>query len=919
MIETRGEIIYKKNGAANSTFIPHSTSARRIAEIFDVDISTGLSSSEAIRRINQDGANKIEAKSEGRVFKLLLGQFSSIVVWLLAFAAAVAFFTGNGLEGSAILVVLLLNAAIGFAIEWRAGQALDALKKATRTMARVRRDRTEQIIDAENLAAGDVLILAAGDSVPADARICEAANLRVNESTLTGESVPVEKSAEAAEQNAPLAERLSMLYLGTTVVAGKALAIVTATGGKTEIGRIGKLVAKASGGKTPLEKKLADLGKTLVYIVLGIAAVVFFAGYWRGDGGLLMLEVSISLAVAAVPEGLPAVTTLILALGVLRMARFRAIVRKLSAVETLGSTTVICTDKTGTLTENRMTVKEYRLANGRFVDMPDGKRFDSVGETGTFPRDENLLRLLRVSILCNDSALETNQNGAEKLIGDPTETALLSSFQKFGFDLQNEKASYQKLFEQPFDSAAKKMTTIFRETGDGQIFAAIKGAPAVILDSCDRYFSEDGKIVLMTNEKRRAFLAINEEMANRALRVLALADKNLDGAKSFSETEKFENAVFLGFVGMTDPPRAGAAEAVKRAQDAGIRVVMLTGDQINTARAVARELNLSAGADVFALHADALIESNVEQLAQMARQAHVFARVSPEDKLRIVEALQQTGEIVAVTGDGVNDAPALKQSDIGIAMGMRGTEVAKEAADIVLTDDNFSTIVKAVEDGRTIYANIIKFVHLLFSDNFGEVLVIFAAIIFGLPLPLLPLQILWVNLVTDVFPALALAVEPASPETMRRQPHPPGEALLSAKFLFLIFWKGVISSAIVLGAYLWALQTYGEGAHSRTVALLSLIGVQIANLFNCRSRSRSAFYRFFSNPFIFAAVAVSVVLQILAIYFPPLARILDTTEPNKIDYPVIGISIILPVVIVEITKAFSRLRLKQADFNFGGK
>jgi P-type Ca2+ transporter type 2C len=903
-IEKRDKIPVKKNAAANSQIFPHALSARRIAEIFDVEISQGLSNAEAIRRITEKGANRIEEKSDWRTIKLLLGQFSSVIVWLLAFASVVAFFTENELEGSAILVVLLLNAAIGFAIERRAGQALDALKKVTRTRTRVRRGGREQIVDAENLAAGDVVILAAGDLVPADARTIESANLRLDESTLTGESVAVEKSAEAVGETAPLAERRSMLYLGTTVVAGKALAIVTATGGKTEIGRIGKLVVKAESGKTPLEKKLADLGNKLVYIVLGIAAIVFLAGYLRGDGVWLMLEVSISLAVAAVPEGVPAVTTLILAMGVLRMAHSQAIVRKLSAVETLGSTTVICTDKTGTLTENRMTVREYRLANDRIIEMPDGVEFDSVGESKTFLRDENFLRLLLASVLCNDSALETDQNGAEKLIGDPTETALLAAFGKFGFDLRGKKSGCQKLFEQPFDSAAKKMTTVFRENDGGQIFAAIKGAPAVILDLCDQYLSDDGTAVLLTEEKRREFLKINEEMASRALRVLAFADKNLKGESSFFNGQKFENAVFLGFAGMTDPPRAGAAESVRQAHDAGIRVVMLTGDQINTARAVARELNLSAGADIFALHSDDLREADGEKLARMARMAHVFARVSPEDKLRIVEALQKTGEIVAVTGDGVNDAPALKQSDIGVAMGMRGTEVAKEAADIVLTDDNFSTIVKAIESGRTIYANIIKFVHLLFSDNFGEVLVIFVAIMSGLPLPLLPLQILWVNLVTDVFPALALAVGPASPDAMHRPPHPPDKALLSAKFLFLIFWKGVVSAAIVLGAYLWALQNYGAGAHSRTVALLSLVAVQIGNLFNCRSRMHSAFTGFFRNPFIFVAVAASVFLQFLAIYFPPLARILDTAVPNKIDYPVIGISLILPVVIVELTKAF---------------
>lgn len=883
----------------------HSHPADTVARELGVDHASGLSAAEAAARLERDGPNAITSEAGYSLWRILIGQFSSIVVWLLAAAAAIAFFTDNALDGAAIVVVLLLNAAIGFAIEWQAGRSLEALKKTTRITARVRRDGTERIIDAEELVAGDIVILAAGDRVPADARIIESANLRSDESTLTGESVPVEKGGAPVDEATPLAERTSMLYLGTTVVAGSALTMVTATGGRTELGRIGKLVAEAEQGRTPLERKLEDLGKKLVYLVLGIAAVVFAAGALRGDGVWLMLEVAISLAVAAIPEGLPALTTLILALGVLRMARRNAIVRKLSAVEALGSATVICTDKTGTLTENRMTVSEYRLADGRFVEALDGQPEAAA---------ENLRRLQMVSILCNSSSIETDAEGREKPIGDPTETALLSASQRSGLNVAAERSSRQKIFEQPFDSANKRMTTVWRSENARAAFVAIKGAPGVILDACGEYLDADGTAVPLTEEKRREFLQINEEMAGRALRVLAFAEQALDGETDGSEEQVIDaGGTFLGFAGMTDPPRDGAAESVRKAHAAGIRVVMLTGDQINTARSIARELDLGQGEEVFALHSSDLTGSDGDALAEMAGRATVFARVTPEDKLRIVEALQNAGEIVAVTGDGVNDAPALKQSDIGIAMGMRGTEVAKEAADIILTDDNFSTIVKAIEGGRTIYANIIKFVHLLFSDNLGEVLFIFGAIMIGLPLPLLPLQILWVNLVTDVFPALALAVEPAAPEIMERRPHPPGEVLLSRRFLFLIFWKGATYASIVLAAYLWALDTYGVGTHARSVALFCLIGVQIGNLFNCRSRSRSAFVRFFSNPYIFAAVGISVGLQALAIYFTPLARILETTVPNAIDYAVIGASVILPIIIVEITKAFANRRRSDPD------
>ncbi|HVE59658.1 MAG TPA: cation-translocating P-type ATPase, partial [Pyrinomonadaceae bacterium] len=826
----------------NTNQLPlHSISAARVAEIFNVEISKGLSEEEADQRLDAYGSNRLELRQRQKWWHLLLAQFSSIIVWLLAFAAVFSWLNDNQLESFAILVVLALNASIGFFIEWQAGRALDALKKATRTTTRVRRQGREQIIDAENLVAGDVVIFTAGDKVSADARIFESATLLADESTLTGESTAVEKNSAAVETSAPLAERCSMLYLGTNVVAGHAAAIVTATGQNTEIGRIGKMVAQAGEEKTPLEKKLADLGKRLVYIVLGIALIIFVVGIFRGEGLWLMLEVSISLAVAAVPEGLPAVTTLILALGVLRMARQNAIIRRLAAVETLGSTTVICTDKTGTLTENRMTVCEYRLANDRVIKIFENGGYDSVGETRTFVQDQSLLRLLRVSVFCNEATLDSKNGGSCQPIGDPTETALLTAVEKFGFDISSERSACEKVLEHPFDSATKRMIAILREKDEAKTCAVLKGAPAVVLDLCDKYVSNEGIQIPLTEEKRRDFLKINEEMADCALRVLAFADKDLSGESEFPTGKELEkDYTFLGFVGMSDPPRKGVAEAVKEAQSAGIRVVMLTGDQIKTAQAIARELNLSQTDEVFALHSGDLAEKDGEILASMARRAHVFARVTPEDKMRIVKALRQTGEIVAVTGDGVNDAPALKYADIGIAMGLRGTEVAKEASDIILTDDNFRTIVKAVEGGRTIYANIIKFVHLLFSDNLGEVLVIFVAVLAGFPLPLLPLQILWVNLVTDVFPALALALEPASPETMRRKPHPPDEALLSAKFLLLIFWKAVISSSIVIGAYSWALQTYGEGAHARTIALFTLIGVQLGNLFNCRSRSRSA-------------------------------------------------------------------------------
>jgi P-type Ca2+ transporter type 2C len=890
------------NEKSNDNFLltPHAYSAKEITDLLGVKAEQGLSKEEVTTRLLRDGKNSIESSKGRRWWHILISQFASIVIWLLAFAAVVAWFTESRLESVAIFVVLIINAIIGFAIEMQAGRALNALRKSTHITVRVRRGGSEQVIDATEIVAGDIILLSAGDRIPADSLLIEAFNLQVDESTLTGESVAVEKTATPVEVSTPLAERHSMLFLGTNIVRGRAVAVVTATGKQTELGRIGQLINETKTEQTLLESKLQDLGKRLVYIVLGVAVAVMIAAVIRGDNLWLMLEVSVSLAVAAVPEGLPTVTTLILALGVLRMARSNAIVRKLSAVETLGSTTVICTDKTGTLTENRMTVQEYQLANSQKVDL----------STNLNHADENLQRLLLTSVLCNEAAFDANNEERKQAIGDPTETSLLVAAHKSGLNIQSERTNHKKIFEHPFDAATKRMIVV-SEAKDGKQSASMKGAPGILLDVCSNYVSKTGEITVLDDEKRREFLKINEEMADRALRVLAFAEKPLNGNFDANSNEETKNDyIFLGFAGMIDPVREGVADAIRLVQQAGIRVVMLTGDQINTARAIAQELHLSEGEDVFALHSDDLAGSDNEKITRMANQAHVFARVTPEDKLRIVEALQKAGEIVAVTGDGVNDAPALKRADIGIAMGMQGTEVAKEAADIVLTDDNFATLVKAIEGGRAIYSNITKFVQMMFSHNLGEIILIFVPIAAGFPLPLLPLQILWINLVTDIFPALALAIEPPSSEIMHRKPRSPQESFLSKTFLFTVSWQGAMLGIISLIAYFWALQTYGEGSHARTIALLSVVGVQIGHLFNCRSQTRSAFSGFFSNPYIFVATAIVIGLQLLAIYFPPLARVLDTVPPVNSDYLVIVISIIIPILIVEITKFFVRNKLK---------
>jgi len=808
----------------------HSLEAQEVKTRLEVDAATGLASHQIAERRARHGANVLPSVRGRGLPAMVLDQFANIIVILLAVASAISWFTGDRAQAVAIIVVLILNAVVGFMTEWQSGRALDALRKQTRMTVSVRRGGQTVTIPAEELTLGDIVLLSAGDRVPADLRVLEAAGLQVQEAALTGESATVTKTVEPVDIDAPLADRTSMLYMGTILTAGRGVGVVVATGGETELGRIGRLVMGIEEEPTRLQQKLQQLGRRLVYIVLVIAAIVTLTGWLRGDPLWEMVEVGISLAVAAVPEALPAVTTFILAFGVLRMARQRAIVRRLSAVETLGSTTVICSDKTGTLTLNQMTVIEAEAK-------PDAPL---------------------IATLCNE---------AVGSIGDPTEVALLDWAARQGIDVARVRRDYPRVAESPFDPRAKRMITIHRD--NERFLFALKGAPAVVLEASS-----------MAEEERRRMLERNHAMADRGLRVLALAEKR---AASPDDEAPY---TFLGLVGLADPPRPGVIEAIRTTHEAGIRVVMLTGDQMPTARAIGRELGLS--------------------------EENIFARVSPEEKYRIVDSLQQKGEIVAVTGDGVNDAPALKKADVGVAMGMRGTEVAKEASDIVLADDNFATIVEAIRGGRTIYANIVRFVHMMFSHNLNEVLTIFVALLIGWPLPLLPLQILWINLVTDVFPAFALALEPGSSETMRRPPRDPRRPIFSATLVTTIGWQGAMLAATCLTTYGWALSAYGAGPRARTIVLIALVGVQVGHMFNCRSRIRSALDGLFSNPYIWVSTAIVIALQAFAIAFQPLARILGFVQVGPAGAAAFGIAVITPVIVVEIQKWIARRMLCRA-------
>jgi P-type Ca2+ transporter type 2C len=892
----------------------HTLSVEEVARRLHADPARGLTEAEAANRRRRFGPNAL-AKTEGRsALSIFLAQFRSLIVALLLAATLAAFFVGDHIEAVAILVVVVLNAAVGFTTEWRAERALSALQKQAAPTAQVVRDGREQQIAASDLVPGDVVLVVAGSRVPADCRVVESVQLQVEEAALTGESVPVMKDVEpVADERAPLGDRRDMAYLGTAVAGGRGRLLVTATGMNTEVGRIGTLIEKAGGGDTPLEKKLTQLGHMLIILVFGLCTVIVFTGWLRGHGMFEMIKVGISLAIAAVPEGLTAVTTMTLAIGMQRMARMKALVRRLPAVETLGSTTVICTDKTGTLTRNEMTVQALQLGD-RLINVT-GAGYAPTGEFREAERkidaraDRHLSLALRAGALCSDAAVETKE-GASAIKGDPTEGALVVAATKAGMSKPDLERESPRIGEVPFSSESKRMTTVHK-TGDGRVVAYVKGAPATLADSSDRIFAADGEQP-MTPELRRKILDDNKKLAKQALRVLALAYKELP--ESHSDKGLSDGLIFIGLVGMIDPLREEAKAAIETCRQAGIRTVMMTGDQETTAAEIGRQLGLDRdpqGRTLRTAHGRELAGLDEAGRQKIASEVGVFARVSPEDKLRLVEALQARQEIVAMTGDGVNDAPALKQADIGIAMGIKGTEVAKEASAMVILDDNFATIVKAVEQGRIIYANVLRFVHYLFSCNFAEVLVVFIALVAAWPLPLAALQILWLNLLTDVFPALALALEAASPDVMKRPPRDPKESMMSPRFVWLIAWQGMLLAGATLAAFVVGMRWYGiEGdglLRATTLSFMTLALAQVFHAFNARSRDRSLFSpQLFTNAWFWAALAVCVILQLAAVYTPFLRTVLEIAPLDAADWSVVLICSLVPLFVVELVKLIQR-------------
>lgn len=853
----------------------------------------GLSDGEAAQRLALHGPNALLMKRPISAARIFVAQFRGVVVMLLVVAAVVAGMMGDAVEAAAIVAVLLINALLGFTTEFRARRAMASLLGLQVRKAVVVREGQPREVDATQLVTGDIVVVEAGKAVPADARLISATELATNEAPLTGESLPVRKQAQIAlPADAPLAERVNQIYMSTAVVSGSGRAVVTATGMSTEVGRIGGLVAAISEERTPLEHRLDELGKRLVGITLAVAAIVVALGVMRGINIGLMLETGIALAIAAVPEGLAAVSTIALAVGVSRMARRKAIVRSLPAVEALGSVTVVCTDKTGTLTAGEMTVTTIWTAGREFSVSGTGYRpqggFAEGGATVDVLTIPSLELMLRIVLLSNRSGIH-EEHGAWSIHGDPTEAALVVAGLKAGLHRSQLQDRYPEIAEIPFSSERMLMAT-FHEAPGGRV-VYVKGAPVRVLERCGMVIGVDG-VEPLDPASREALVEQNRVLASGGLRVLGVAYGNA----ASTDDEALSSLTFVGFVGMSDPPAEGVKETIEQLRAAGIRTIMITGDQKLTAQAVGRGLSiLEPGEEV--VEGRELNGIPTRELATRLTGISVLSRVTPEDKLRIIEALQGSGEIVAMLGDGVNDAPALKKADIGVAMGIRGTDVAKEASAIVLQDDRFTTVAAAVEEGRVIFDNIRKFVFYLFSANVAEVFVILAASVAGLPQPLLPLQILWLNLVTDTFPALSLAVEPGEPNVMRRRPYDPGEEILSGEFLRRIAFFSVLIMGVTLAAFVWAIST-GTPSRANTVAFMTLALAQTFHLGNARAREHVLlWHRAVANKWAVWAVLVTIALQLLAVYLQPLAVILKVVPLDWSDWLVIVPLAALPAVV----------------------
>ena len=873
--------------------------------------SRGLSDTDAAERLARHGRNQLHEKKGPSPLGQFLDQFKDFLIWVLIGAAVVSGFLGEWVDALAIIAIVILNSIMGFVQEYRAEKSLAVLKKLASPNSKVIRNGDYRVIPSNEIVPGDLVELEAGDNVPADSRVAwHTSNFSVQEASLTGESTPVLKTAAALdERDVPLADRGNMLYMGTSVASGKARAIVTGTGMDTELGKIAEMIQEIGHETTPLQKKLEQFGKWIVYLCFILVGLVFLLEWLRGGKIIDVFLTAVSLAVAAIPEGLPAVVTIALALGVQRMVKRHALIRKLPSVETLGCATVICSDKTGTLTRNEMTVQAV-YADGRMFTVT-GIGYEPRGEflEAGRPVDPRalpgLVRTLQCGVLCNSAQLVGKDNGAYGIVGDPTEAALLTTAGKAGLWKEVEEKGYPLVEELPFDSERKKMTIIRQDAGRFGVF--VKGAPDILLKDCSM-IDEGGSVRALTDGDRAKVLQANDELADQAMRVLAFAGRSLDDLPETIDARSMENNLaFLGLMAMIDPPREEVKAAVAECKRAGIRTVMITGDHKNTAVAIARELGFLKE-DSLALTGENLDGWTDERLREDIRRIPIYARVSPEHKLRIVRAWRKRGDVVAMTGDGVNDAPAVKEADIGVAMGITGTDVTKEVSDMVVTDDNFASIVSAIEEGRGIYDNIKKFVHYLLSCNAGEILTMFTASLVGLPVPLLPIQILWVNLVTDGLPALALGMDPVDPGIMEKPPRDPAEPVVTRPRAFLMLAQGAFIAMCSLLAFSAILFIEKEGVvRARTGAFIVLSCAQLFHSFNCRSMTRSLFkLGIFTNIKLVYAAAASFFLQVIVINVPFLRMIFKVEQLSVLDWALVLVISSFPLWAMEVVKAVNR-------------
>lgn len=890
------------------------------ARILDSDLLNGLDDAKVQAKREKFGSNELEEESGKSVWAMFFGQFKEFLVILLFIAAVLSGFLGEWLDSIVIMTIVILNAVIGVFQEYKAEQSLAALKRLSAPLAKTLRNGHIKSIPSQELVPGDVVILEAGDFVPADARLIEAVNLKIEEAALTGESVPVEKTNAVLTQELPLGDQKNLVFMSTVVTYGRGKAIVVKTGMNTEIGQIASLIKQTVPELTPLQQKLDEFGKYLGTLAIVVCALIFVLGWLRGENLTAMFLTSVSLAVAAIPEGLPAIVTIVLAIGVQRLAKQRAIIRKLPAVETLGAATVICSDKTGTLTQNQMTVKKVFTA-GEWYDVtgqgynPSGEYLKD-GKSTTQVKEIPLKTLLLCGVLCNDAILEEDWNGENqvwKIIGDPTEGALVVAAAKAEMNKNQLARDYERVMELPFDSDRKLMTTINKgslphirfqkiekETPQG-LWAITKGAPDIVLGRCSSILTADG-IKELTPSLKDELMRHNGTMAQDALRVLGVAVRRMAEANRIDLKTTEEKLTFVGFWGMIDPPRPEVKDSITECRTAGIKPVMITGDHRDTATAIAAELGLLKEGELV-LTGQELDTIDDDELGRKVERISVYARVSPQHKVRIVNIFRNKGHVVAMTGDGVNDAPALKRADIGAAMGITGTDVAKSASEMVLADDNFATIVGAIREGRVIYENIKKAVYFLLSCNLGEIFGILLAILLQLPVPLLAIQILWVNLVTDSFPALALGMEPAEPGIMKRKPRKKEEGIFVKGMKRTILVEGFLIGAIMITAFYIGTYANGSLEQGRTMAFATLSLSQLFHVFNFRSVRNSIFERGLAvNKLLIGASIFSGLIQFAVMLVPAFRPIFRVVPLDFSHWLIVIVFAIATVPLVEIWK-----------------